>query len=102
LLLVPRRPQTPVTGPGHDWIAELKAFRRAHPRPMLIVLYPIRDEPTEAPDTIRRRLGGDVLSLADDPRWREATYRDPVHVDAAGTRLMAQIIAERVLRNDDH
>lgn len=95
--LRPAPPAPPET--GRDWRAELAAFKRSTNQPVLMVLYSAK--PNSRPDpveTYEQQLGPNVLMVKQHPRWIEATYRDAEHLDAAGTKLLASVIAERLGR----
>jgi hypothetical protein len=95
-ILAPRRPYAPPPKSGRDWRREFQAFARRAGKPILVVLYTERGEAPELTGRHRADLGPDVLAVADDPRWRTATFRDRTHVDPAGTRLLATLIGERL------
>ncbi|MEO6387532.1 MAG: hypothetical protein ABIT16_09815 [Croceibacterium sp.] len=96
------------------WRTELARFMARYPGKVTFVLYPNKAEtkagfapfPVEvggrevSPAALvvksSRAPSGEVVRLIDDPRWSAAHYRDGIHPDAAGNRVVAQILADHL------
>jgi hypothetical protein len=49
-------------------------------------------------EPLRAVIGRDVkvIDVASDPRWSGVHYRDPIHPDAAATKVLAAIISNNL------
>jgi len=85
---------TPVT--DRDWRREFSAFRRTTNKPILVVLYSGRPDFHDDIEKYAPDFSEDALIVKADPRWKRASFRDQGHVDAAGTALLSEIVADRL------
>jgi len=91
--------------PSSIWREQWNRFRRTNDKPVLIVLYPNKEE-ARSPSSRKRNLtepfsaiagkGVSVLDLGAQPEWRVASYKDAIHPDANTMKLLAQIISRHI------
>jgi hypothetical protein len=91
-----------------EWRAELSWLLQSYSGRVVIALYPTRaeisDEILRARDLDRRATDIDsvasgrveVLQVARDRRWSNSLYRDEIHPNAAGTKVLAEILSEMI------
>jgi hypothetical protein len=93
--------------PEGDWKQDLREFLAspgAQGKPVIFFLYPdhreaangsLRASQLEVHGPELQAQGvRQVVSVGRDPRWKDAFYRDEIHPDVEGTRVLAAIISE--------
>jgi lysophospholipase L1-like esterase len=87
-----------------DWRSDLSAFADALRKPLLVLVYPDRNEASNPASptpldgdaaAVAALLGakGKVVSVKSDPSWNPSLYRDAIHPTPEGNAVLAAILA---------